>query len=101
ALRAGEEVGCEVLEELTLQAPLVLPDHDGLQIQAVVGAPAEDGTRPVSVHSRPEGDPEAPWTAHAEGVLGTTAPAPTFDLMAWPPVDAQPVSVAGAYERLA
>ncbi|WP_374121250.1 SDR family NAD(P)-dependent oxidoreductase [Streptomyces sp. RS2] len=101
ALRAGEEVGCEVLEELTLHAPLVLPESRGLQLQVLVGVSVEDGSRTVSIHSRPEGDPEAHWTAHAEGVLGTTAPAPTFDLMAWPPVDAQPVSVAGAYERLA
>ncbi|MGV9594972.1 SDR family NAD(P)-dependent oxidoreductase [Streptomyces tendae] len=101
ALRAGEEVGCGMVEELTLHAPLVLPESRGLQLQVLVGASIEDGTRPVSVHSRPEGDPEALWTTHAEGVLGTTAPAPAFDLMAWPPVDAQPVSVAGAYERLA
>ncbi|MBQ1002248.1 SDR family NAD(P)-dependent oxidoreductase [Streptomyces sp. RK23] len=101
ALRAGEEVGCGMVEELTLHAPLVLPESRGLQLQVLVGASVEDGSRTVSIHSRPEGDPEAPWTAHAEGVLGTTAPAPTFDLMAWPPVDAQPVSVAGAYERLA
>ncbi|MEV5872593.1 type I polyketide synthase, partial [Streptomyces tendae] len=101
ALRAGEEVGCEVLEELTLHAPLVLPESRGLQLQVLVGASVEDGSRTVSIHSRPEGDPEAPWTAHAEGVLGATAPAPDFDLATWPPIDAQPIPLEGAYERLA
>ncbi|MGW0940571.1 type I polyketide synthase, partial [Streptomyces sp. NPDC002666] len=101
ALRAGEEVGCGLLEELTLQAPLVLPDSNGVQVQVVVDAPTEQGERPVSVHSRPEGDPEAGWTLHAEGMLRPDAPVAAFDLVAWPPVGAVSVSVEGAYERLA
>ncbi|MEU1827553.1 type I polyketide synthase, partial [Streptomyces abikoensis] len=75
AVRAGEEVGCGLLEELTLQAPLVLPDSDGVQVQVVVDAPTEDGGRPVGVHSRPEGDSEATWTLHAEGMLRPDASA--------------------------
>ncbi|MET9596104.1 acyltransferase domain-containing protein, partial [Streptomyces sp. NPDC006516] len=101
ALRAGEEVGYGLLEELTLQAPLVLPDSTGLQVQVVVGAGADDGARAVSVHSRVEDDQDASWTLHAEGVLLPQAPAPDFDLGVWPPVGAEPVSVVGAYERLA
>ncbi|MFF3305776.1 type I polyketide synthase, partial [Streptomyces sp. NPDC002908] len=101
ALRAGEEVGCGLLEELTLQAPLVLPDSTGLQVQVVVGAGADGGARAVSVHSRVEDDQDASWTLHAEGVLLPQAPAPDFDLVAWPPAGAVSVPVAGAYERLA
>ena len=37
-LRAGDEVGCSVVEELTLSAPLLLPAADGVQVQVVVGA---------------------------------------------------------------
>ncbi|MCX5414070.1 type I polyketide synthase [Streptomyces sp. NBC_00059] len=101
ALRAGEEVGCGLLEELTLQSPLVLPDSDAVHVQVVVDAPAEDGGRPVGVHSRPEGDPEAPWTLHAEGMLRPEVPAADFDLAEWPPAGAVPVPVEGAYEGLA
>ncbi|WUQ40140.1 type I polyketide synthase [Streptomyces sp. NBC_00234] len=101
AVRAGEEVGCGLLEELTLQAPLMLPDSDGVQVQVVVDAPTEDGGRPVGVHSRPEGDSEATWTLHAEGMLRPDAPAADFDLVAWPPAGAVSVPVVGAYERLA
>ncbi|MGW1819831.1 SDR family NAD(P)-dependent oxidoreductase [Streptomyces sp. NPDC002125] len=101
ALRAGEEVGCGLLEELTLQSPLVLPESVGLQVQVAVGAAGDDGARVVRVHSRAEDDREAPWTQHAEGILLPQAPAPDFDLTVWPPQDAEPVSVDGAYERLA
>ena len=38
ALRAGDEVGCGVVEELTLSAPLLLPASGHLRIQVVVGA---------------------------------------------------------------
>ncbi|MCX4852245.1 type I polyketide synthase [Streptomyces canus] len=36
-LWAGELVGCSRVEELTLQAPLVVPDVGGVQVQVVVG----------------------------------------------------------------
>ncbi|MFC5905531.1 acyltransferase domain-containing protein, partial [Streptomyces zhihengii] len=36
ALRAGQEVGCGLLRELVLQAPLVLPDSAGVQVQVRV-----------------------------------------------------------------
>ncbi|MCW1099196.1 type I polyketide synthase [Streptomyces sp. RS2] len=101
ALRAGEEVGCGVLEELTLQAPLVLPDGGGLHVQVVVGGAADDGARSVSIHSRAENAADAEWTLHAEGVLSPGTPEPAIDLAVWPPVGAVPVSVEGAYERLA
>ncbi|OKI85819.1 type I polyketide synthase, partial [Streptomyces sp. CB02058] len=100
ALRAGEEVGCGLLEELTLQAPLTLPESEALQVQVVVGAPSDEGVREVSVHSRPEGDQDVPWTAHAEGVLVPDQPVAGFDLGVWPPADAVPVPIEGAYERL-
>ncbi len=35
-LRAGDEVGCSVVEELTLLAPLVLPPGGGARVQVVV-----------------------------------------------------------------
>ncbi|GAB2608919.1 polyketide synthase [Paractinoplanes abujensis] len=99
ALRAGEQVDCAVLEELTLQAPLVLATG-GAALQVVVGGPDDGGRRTVDVFSRADG-PNRPWVQHAAGVL---APAGTDvippDLAAWPPPGAEPVTVDGAYDRL-
>ncbi len=61
ALRAGEEAGCEQVEELTLQAPLILPEQGAAQIQVSVSGPDEEGRRELQVHSRAEaaGEEEA------------------------------------------
>ena len=74
ALRAGREVGCGLLEELVLEAPLTLAEH-AVQLQVALGEPGEDGRRPIAIHSRrEEGDgvgegAEGGWTRHAEGSL--------------------------------
>ncbi|MPZ80822.1 MAG: SDR family NAD(P)-dependent oxidoreductase [Actinophytocola sp.] len=100
AIRAADQVGCDVVEELTLEAPMVVPAP--IRIQLVVGGADEDGRRTVSVYSRPELAPvEQPWTRHATGVLAPGAQAPGFDLAAWPPSDAEPVELDGAYDDLA
>ncbi|WP_394620317.1 type I polyketide synthase [Lentzea sp. JNUCC 0626] len=92
ALTAGEQVGCGTLDELTLQAPLVLPRTGSVQVQAVVGAP-ESGARSFTLHSR-VGD--EPWTRHATGAL-TETQAATFDLAQWPPAGAEPIDVTDVY----
>ncbi|WP_262418316.1 type I polyketide synthase [Streptomyces sp. SP2-10] len=103
ALRAGDQVGCGDIAELTLHAPLVLPEHGAVQLQVVVGAP--DGqTRPVTIWSRPESpDEELPWIRHADGLLAPTGTLPaTADLLtAWPPQAAEPVPLDGLYDELA
>ncbi|MBQ0852009.1 SDR family NAD(P)-dependent oxidoreductase [Streptomyces sp. BH-SS-21] len=103
AIRAGDEAGCDVLRELTLGAPLVLPEHCGVAVRVVVGAADASGDRRVSVHSRREDTPSGEdWTRHADGTVGTGSPAssPPSDLGTWPPADAAPVDLAEAYERL-
>ncbi|WP_131759623.1 type I polyketide synthase, partial [Actinomadura fibrosa] len=101
AVRAGDQVGCGVLDELTLHAPLVLPERGGAGLRVTVGDPSDDaGRRPIAVHSRSGEDGE--WVLHAEGVLapeGTAATAPS-DLAQWPPPGAVELGVDGAYERL-
>ncbi|WTO59687.1 SDR family NAD(P)-dependent oxidoreductase [Streptomyces sp. NBC_00212] len=98
-LRAADEVDCGEVEELTLAAPLVLPASDGaVQVQVWVGESDDGGRRPVSVHAR---DGAAPWTLHASGVLAPAAEAPSFDAAVWPPQGAEPLDVAGCYERFA
>ncbi|WP_438363637.1 SDR family NAD(P)-dependent oxidoreductase [Streptomyces marincola] len=104
ALRAGDEVGCGQLRELTLQAPLLLPDAGGVQLQVVVGVPGEDGRRSVHVYSRAEdADPALPWTCHGEGILTEkpSAPPEDADLLLWPPQGAEPVDVSAFYPAAA
>ena len=101
ALRAGQEVGCGLVEELTLQAPLVLPADGGVQVQVRVGAPGEDGRASLGVYARPDGQPDAEWVRHATGVLAPGGQPPAGDVGSWPPVGAVPVDVDGLYAGLA
>src|SRR5580704_14727808 len=101
-VRAGDEAGCGLVEELVLQAPLVLPERGGVQVRVSVSGPSDDGHRTVEVHSRHDGaGAGAPWTAHATATLAPAAPPPSFDLAAWPPPGAEPVDVGGVYDALA
>ncbi|MFI8082349.1 type I polyketide synthase [Kitasatospora sp. NPDC086009] len=98
AVRAGDEAGCGALDELVIEAPLVVPDHGGVRVQVALGGPDERGTRTVEVYSAREDAVEAGtdgWTRHATGTLrlAGTGAAPEFDLTAWPPSGAQPVEV--------
>ncbi|MFD7862992.1 type I polyketide synthase [Streptomyces sp. NPDC059783] len=102
AVRAGDQVGCGGVGELTLQEPLVLPETGAVQVQVRVGAADADGARTVEVHSRADGeDADAPWRRHAGGTLlpGTPAAGPAPE--AWPPAGADPVALDGFYGRLA
>jgi hypothetical protein len=100
AIQAGDRVGTPTVDELTLEAPLVVPDRGGVQVQVTVGAPDDGGHRTVAVHSRPDAaDDGEPWTRHATGALGAT-PVPAERLQ-WPPADAEPVDVGDLYDTLA
>ncbi|MEU9118132.1 type I polyketide synthase, partial [Streptomyces sp. NPDC048483] len=103
AVRAGDQVGCDVVEELTLELPLVLPESGGVALQVCVDAEEGAGRRSVSVYSRPEGDVEGPWVRHASGVLarGGVPEATRGGFGVWPPAGAESVDVEGAYEALA
>ncbi|MET7642024.1 SDR family NAD(P)-dependent oxidoreductase [Streptomyces sp. NPDC005438] len=100
ALRAAAEVGCDQVEELTLAAPLVMPENGAVQLQVTVGGDDGSGLRAIRIHSRAEGaSGDVPWTLHATGSLGR-APAseePT-DLSVWPPADAEVLDVSGFYD---
>ncbi|ATZ22472.1 Erythronolide synthase, modules 1 and 2 [Streptomyces lavendulae subsp. lavendulae] len=104
AVRAGDHVGCDRLAELTLQAPLVLPERGGVVVQVAVGPAEGTGERTFTIHSRPDtAAPEDGWTCHGTGVLTSAAedrppvPAPA----AWPPAGAAPVDLGGFYQELA
>ncbi|WP_197367919.1 acyltransferase domain-containing protein, partial [Streptomyces clavuligerus] len=67
ALRAGDEAGCALVDELTLTTPLVLPAEGAVHLQVRLGTPDGNGSRTLSLFSRPEH--ATPWTPHATGHL--------------------------------
>ncbi|MBR7833504.1 SDR family NAD(P)-dependent oxidoreductase [Actinospica durhamensis] len=93
------------VEDLTIQAPLALTPGSPTQIQVIVAAADSDGRRALDIYARPEDGGETPWTRHAGGALTdqppTTAPEDPAELTAWPPADAEPLNLDGAYARLA
>ncbi|MFP5361144.1 MAG: SDR family NAD(P)-dependent oxidoreductase [Thermoleophilia bacterium] len=103
ALRAAGEVGCDVVEELTLAAPLVLPAAGDVQLQVTVSGRGEQGRRALEIHARRDGR-DAQWVRHAGGTLGEgrdaadDAPPPA---QAWPPPGAIALDVDELYDRLA
>ncbi|WP_425578365.1 SDR family NAD(P)-dependent oxidoreductase [Streptomyces albiaxialis] len=102
AVQAGDQVGCDLLDELTLHAPLVLPPRGGMQLRVTVGEEsAEDGRRELAVLSRNENEPDQEWTRNATGTLAVaTDAAARFDETVWPPAEAEPVPVDEFYEEL-
>ncbi|WP_183091493.1 type I polyketide synthase [Streptomyces radicis] len=103
AVRAGDEAGCGVLDELTLETPLSLPGDAEVEVQVVVGAPDAAERRPVEIWSRAAHGDER-WTRHAGGLLAERADGPAPDPGAfaqWPPADAEPIDVEGLYARQA
>ena len=101
-LYAGDRAGCSRVDQLVLQAPLIVGEHGGVAVQVVVGAWRESGERRVRIYSRIDDGADQPWTQHAEGVL---APAQDSTLVEefnqWPPEGAEPIDVSEAYPKLA
>jgi pimaricinolide synthase PimS1 len=98
-LRGGDEVGAGTVDELVIEAPLVLPERGGVQVQVAVGGVDETGRRPVRLYSRPEdAAPQVPWTRHAGGLLTEAAQTPRSGLREWPPAGAGPVGTGRFYQ---
>jgi acyl transferase domain-containing protein/acyl carrier protein len=105
ALHAAGEVGCEALQELTIEAPLTLTNGRAVQLQVAVGAPGASGERSIGIYSRPEDEEgleaRQGWTQHAEGLLGRhEAVDERTSAEAWPPPGAEELPIDGLYERL-
>ncbi|WP_417282112.1 amino acid adenylation domain-containing protein [Antrihabitans spumae] len=105
ALYVGDRVGTPRIEELILQAPLVVPDRGAVELQVVVGSVDDSGNRSVRVYSRPvksdslEG--QSAWTRNADGVLAAEEPLRSTGLAKWPPAGAERSDIAGSYDALA
>ncbi|MEV0191671.1 HAD-IIIC family phosphatase, partial [Kitasatospora purpeofusca] len=103
-LRAGEETGLRAVRELTLHAPLPLPEHGEVDLQVQVGAADGRGARPVDVYARPRRSDGAPeWTHHASALLTgeEAAEAATAVEAAWPPAGAQRLDVDAHHDAMA
>ncbi|WP_299542496.1 type I polyketide synthase, partial [uncultured Streptomyces sp.] len=113
ALTAGRTAGAPVVDEIILEAPLILADDTARQLQVTVSPAGEDGRREVAVYSRPEttgeiagdtpdeADDQTRIVRHAHGWLtaeaGPVAPFPAT----WPPTGAQQIATDTLYDRLA
>ncbi|MEV6648666.1 type I polyketide synthase [Amycolatopsis sp. NPDC051371] len=97
AVRAGDEVGCGRLDELTLAAPLILPPEGAVRLQVVVGA-LESEQCSLGIFSQAEDSSE--WVQHGTGRLSSSvvSPAPAVE---WPPAGATEIDVASRYDDLA
>ncbi|QDQ09836.1 type I polyketide synthase [Streptomyces spectabilis] len=100
AVRAGDQVGCDLIEELTLEAPLLLPESGAVRVQVWVGAPDASGRRELTLHSSVgDVDEGRVWTRHATGVLSEGGRSGGVSLVAWPPSGAEVVDLDGFYDR--
>ncbi|MEV5434384.1 SDR family NAD(P)-dependent oxidoreductase [Streptomyces sp. NPDC052701] len=105
ALRAGEEVGCDLVEELTIEQIMPLTATGGTAVQVLVGAADATGRRSLAVYSRAENAPEhVGWTRHVSGFLAssgspTAVPVP-LGAGAWPPPGAESVDISDVYDYL-
>ncbi|MEU3228279.1 type I polyketide synthase [Streptomyces sp. NPDC006976] len=94
AVRAGDHLACDRIDELVLEAPLVLPERQSVQVQVVVDTADAAGSRSFRISSRTAGQP---WIRHASGVLGTAPGRQHTGLTAWPPAGATAVDIDGHY----
>ncbi|MGB3439325.1 MAG: beta-ketoacyl synthase N-terminal-like domain-containing protein, partial [Actinophytocola sp.] len=101
---AGAEAGCPAVEELVLEAPLVLAERDTVRLQVTVAAPGQDGRRTVAVHASHDSDSDdndAVWTRHASGTLAAASSSVPDPVTEWPPPAATPVDVGAFYQGAA
>ena len=117
ALCAARWLGSELLSELVIEQPLVLPEGETLQLQVKVLEADGEGRWDVGIYSRPYEAAEsareldAGWTRHATGMLAPDNREHNRDrdltqlverlAGQWPPRDAERVSLEGFYERTA
>ncbi|MFG2052381.1 polyketide synthase dehydratase domain-containing protein, partial [Micromonospora sp. NPDC048935] len=102
AIRAGDDVGCGLLADLTLEAPLVVPATGGVRTRVTVGEADGTGARRVAVYSiEDQTSAEAASTLHASGTLRPGAPATSVATRQWSPADSDALDVTDLYDRLA
>ena len=102
ALQAGAQLGLTVVEELTLEAPLPIPEEGAVEIQVIAGQGKEDGSASVEIHARAasSGLEREEWVRHASGCLSVDSEEMPVAPDSWPPTDARPIDVAALNAQL-
>ncbi|MFI9825751.1 SDR family NAD(P)-dependent oxidoreductase, partial [Streptomyces sp. NPDC052013] len=102
ALTIGRRLGCEVVDEMVIAAPLVLEEGVTRQIRVTVGAAGEDGRREIAFFSRIDAgeDMVTELTCHARGWLSAKAQPLEPLPVPWPPADAESLPVSELYTLL-
>ncbi|WP_158713541.1 type I polyketide synthase, partial [Streptomyces sp. NRRL F-525] len=114
ALHAGDRLGFGRVDDLTLEAPLVISETGAVQLQVAVSAPDTTGHRPITFHSRPveAADDDAwaeasGWVRHATGSVRAELPTDAQPVDAalssasWPPAGATAVDLTELYASTA
>ncbi|MFC9994078.1 SDR family NAD(P)-dependent oxidoreductase [Nocardia sp. NPDC127526] len=94
-LVAGRRIGCDVVDELILEAPILPPADGAVELQVLVREPDAAGRRAFTFYYRRTGD-GIDWTRNASGVLSgrPLADIGLLDMLRttpWPPVEGEPV----------
>ncbi|MBB5940403.1 acyl carrier protein [Streptomyces zagrosensis] len=104
-LAAGRTVGVPVVDELVMEAPLLLDEGAAAQLAITIGPVGDDGRREVAVFARPEAKSgeQRDMTCHARGLLATedVAPVPTWAPTEWPPAGGQEMTGDVLYAGMA
>ncbi|WP_213003913.1 type I polyketide synthase, partial [Winogradskya consettensis] len=96
---AGQLLGCDVVEELTVAVPVALPADAPLVLQIPVGLPDGADRRSFEIYARTGED--TPWVRHAAGTFaGDGATAEPAPLSPWPPAGATETDLTDTYDRL-
>ncbi|WP_186581997.1 type I polyketide synthase, partial [Streptomyces sp. BK340] len=106
AVRAGDQVGCAHVADLTLAEPLPLGGAEEPVVQVWTGAPDDTGARTLVCYARSaDAAPDEPWTRCATGTLVSDESAESdgstgvpFDALVWPPAGAERVDLDGFHE---
>ncbi len=124
ALHVARAVGCDTVQELVMEEPVVLAGRERVALQVAVGAPDASGRRALTVHTRrqaPQGEEpplegapdERVWTRHVSGVLASSGVSDQDRRHAleqraawatggvWPPPEADPVPAEELHEQMA
>ncbi|MGX1812217.1 SDR family NAD(P)-dependent oxidoreductase, partial [Nocardia sp. NPDC055321] len=99
ALEVGVLVGYDLVEELTLEAPLLLGDGSRDIHVSLSDFDEERHSRSITVFSRPADSDQRDWTCHAVGRVSSTGEdiPPAVDLGAWPPAGAREIDLDHLY----
>ncbi|MET8779445.1 type I polyketide synthase [Nocardia sp. NPDC004654] len=100
ALHLATHTRCNRVDELIIEAPLVFPEHNAMEIQAVLSAPTEADSCTFTIRSRPDIGEQKAWTRNATGCLSSTSDALEFADHLAVPADAELIDINNLYQTL-